>query len=85
MLLVICIQFLDTHGTELHNRVKCLDNSIRYKKRPNGTMNVIINMAILSVDAISSSRMDMSCDIYLMQEWFDERCFWKPVPSKFTL
>ena len=72
----------------LYNRVQCLDSSIRYKKRPftgkTGKVDVSVSLAILSVDAISSARMDMSCDVYLMQQWFDKRCHWRPLPSKWT-
>lgn len=72
----------------LYNRVPCLDSSIRYKKRPyagkSGKIDVSVSLAILSVDTISSARMDMSCDVYLMQQWFDKRCHWRPLPSKST-
>ena len=33
-------------------------------------------VSILSIDSISSSRSELSSDIYLSHEWQDDRCKW---------
>ena len=57
----------------MENRVKCLDMSFMYRKRPRKTMKIKTQVAILSIDSISSAKMELSADIYLIHEWMDHR------------
>ena len=66
----------------LESRVKCLDKPFRYKKRPQSTMKIATDVAILSIDSISSAKMELSADVYLIHEWIDRNCAWKPLPGK---
>lgn len=66
----------------LENRVSCLDRSLRYRKRPEKLMEIHTQVAILSIDSISSAKMEMSADVYLIHTWIDDRCKWKPLPRK---
>jgi hypothetical protein len=65
----------------LENRVPCLDKSFRYRKRPKSLMTVKSQVAILSINSLSSAHMDLSTDVYLIHEWSDERCLWRPLPG----
>ena len=64
------------------NPVKCLDTSIRYRRRPEPTMFIETQVAILAIDSISSSRMELSSEIYLFHEWYDYNCMWRPLPRQ---
>ena len=63
----------------LENTVKCLDEDFRYRKRPSKLMEVQSQVAILSIDAISSAKMELSSNVYLEHEWYDHRCIWRPL------
>ena len=39
-------------------------------------MTIQSQVSILSIDSISSSRSELSSDIYLSHEWQDNRCKW---------
>ncbi len=64
----------------LENRVSCLDKSLRYRKRPEKQMQIYSEVAILSIDSISAAKMELSADVYLVHEWRDSRCQWRPLP-----
>ena len=48
----------------------------RYKTPPSPKMMIQSQVSILSIDSISSSRSELSSDIYLSHEWQDDRCKW---------
>ncbi len=54
---------------KMENSVQCLDKSFRYKKPPQHNMKVKVQVAILSIDSLSSRKMDLSTDVYLTHEW----------------
>ena len=65
----------------LESKVRCLDKSFRYRKRPNSNMKIMTELAIMSIDSISSAKMELSADVYLIHEWIDRRCSWSAIPG----
>ena len=66
----------------LESKVRCLDKSFRYRKRPDSNMKIMTELAIMSIDSISSAKMELSADVYLIHEWIDRRCSWSAIPGK---
>lgn len=66
----------------LENRVPCLDKSLRYRKRPESLMKIRTQVAVLSINSISSAKMELSADVYLTHDWVDNRCWWRPLKGK---
>ena len=65
------------------NEVPCLDRSdIRYQRRPYPRTAVEVQIGILGIYSISSSKMEMKADIYLYQSWTDYRCKFEPKNNK---
>ena len=67
----------------LESKVRCLDKSFRYRKRPDSNMKIMTELAIMSIDSISSAKMELSADVYLIHEWIDRRCSWSAIPGKY--
>ena len=65
----------------LESKVRCLDKSFRYRKRPESRMEIRTELAIMSIDSISSAKMELSADVYLIHEWIDRRCSWSAIPG----
>ena len=77
--------FSSSSGNELvflENRVPCLDQSIRYRKRPNSTVVVSSHLSIISFHAFSAEHMDLTADVYFWQSWKDDRCSFRPLPGQ---
>ena len=77
---IIAIDKLD-EDVLLESKVRCLDKSFRYRKRPESRMKIMTELAIMSIDSISSAKMELSADVYLIHEWIDRRCSWSAVPG----
>lgn len=67
---------------ELTNKIKCLDKSPRYRKRPDGTMNVEVDLSIISISALNLENMELRVEIYLTQMWTDKRCMFRVLPRQ---
>ncbi len=54
---------------QMENSVDCLNKMFRYKKRPQYKMKIKVQVGILSIDSLSSRKMELTTDVYLTQEW----------------
>jgi len=67
---------------ELTNKIKCLDKSPVYRRRPDKTVSVSVDISIISISALDLEKMEIRVELYLQQSWTDERCRYKVMPRQ---
>ena len=64
------------------NRIPCLDKSPKYRKRPDRQVEVAVKVEIVSISEVNLGKMEVGVDLHLVQEWHDERCYFRLLPRQ---